>query len=189
MSTEKGLKEHEATHIINMVNCDVCAQEFGCPKDLEAHMGTHAGSSSFSCPICSYKSKSVEEVEVHNTNIVRGLEESCRKLEEQIDVERKCNEENISLIKELEEKVKSLSKEVEDSKEMISNEIRKNEEKQEKIETLEEIVKTHNDGRNQNDSDTKIALECAKDVILEYKAQVTRLTKEKDIEVGKIMVE
>ena len=72
---------------------------------------------------------------------------------------------------------------------MISNEIRKNEEKQEKIETLEEIVKTLNDDRNQNDSDTKIALECAKDVILEYKAQVTRLTKEKDIEVGKIMVE
>ena len=78
-------------------------------------MGTHAGSSSFTCPICSYKSKSVEEVEVHmenhdnNTNIVRGLEESCRKLEEQIDVERKCNEENVCLIKELEEKVKSLS--------------------------------------------------------------------------------
>ena len=120
---------------------------------------------------------------------MKGLEKSCRKLEEQIIIERKCNEKNVTIIKELEEKIKALSTEVEQSKEMIENEIRKNEDKQVKIDNLEEIIRTHNNNGNQNNEDTKQALERAKDVIIEYKSEISRLTREKEIEVGKVMVE
>ena len=225
-NTEKDLREHVATHIPNMVNCekcdekfvtveeltthismhhqihtniicDICERAFPSTEKLEEHMATHAGPSTFVCPICGYNAKKIEEIQVHmkdhdaesNTNIMKGLEESCRKLGEQIIIERKCNEKNVSVIKDLEDKVKALSTEVEESKEMIKNEIRKNEEKQEKIEELEEVIRTNKNNGSPNDKDTKEALERAKDVIIEYKSEVARLTKDKDIEVGKVMVE
>ena len=124
-----------------------------------------------------------------DTNVVKGLEESCKKLEEEMLIERKCNEKNIDLIKELESKIKTISTELVQSKDMVINEIRKNEEKQAKIEHLEEVIRAHeNDGNKKDEDDTKIALERAKDVILEYKSELTRITKEKDIEVGKVMI-
>ena len=196
INTEKEFSEHVATHSQTAnIKCDICEQVFQTSQKLEEHITTHAGTSSFVCPICNYKARSVEEVQIHmkdhdnNTNIMKGLEKSCRKLEEQIIVERKCNEKNIAITKELEEKIKTLSTEVEQSKEMVKNEIRKNEEKQEKIENLEETIRTHDDNGIQNNEDTKQALERAKDVIIEYKSEIARLTKEKDIEVGKVMVE
>ena len=70
---------------------------------------------------------------------------------------------------------------------MVISEIRKNGEKQEKIEELEKVIREKD--RNANDNDTKIALERAKDVIVEYKSEISRVTKEKDIEVGKVKVE
>ena len=93
-------------------------------------MKTHEGTSHFNCPICDYKAKTVQEVEIHvqdhDNNVVKGLEESCKKFEEQILIERQCNEKNVRVIKELEEKVKLLTSELEQSKNMIENEIKKN---------------------------------------------------------------
>ena len=63
---------------------------------------------------------------------------------------------------------------------MVISEIRKNGEKQETIEELEKVIREKD--RNSNDNDTKIALERAKDVIVEYKSEISRVTKEKDIE-------
>ena len=129
-NNEKDLREHETTHENNSEICDICQEVLKTPRDLEKHMSIHVGTSNFNCPICPYKAKTAEEVQLHmqdhDNNVVKGLEQSCRKLEEQIVVERKCNEKNVAIIKELESKVKALSSELEQSKIMVSNEIRKN---------------------------------------------------------------
>ena len=194
----EAMTNHRKKHAkLLITTCDICQQTFKTNRDLEVHVVNHAGSSSFSCPLCKYKANTPKEVQVHmhihdedSTNVVKGLEESCRKLEEEVIIERKCNQKNVEIIKDLEEKIKSLSTELQQSKEMVMNEIRKNEEKQEKIDNLEADIRENKRSDNQNDeNDTKIALERAKDVIMEYKSEVTRITKEKDIEVGKVMIE
>ena len=188
MKEESELREHEATHTQqSAINCDICDKVVKTQKDLDAHMTNHAGTSSIKCPICDYKAKTAEEVQGHmnshdntGTNVIKGLEESCKKLEEEILIERKSNEKNVSYIQELEEKIKTLSVDLEQSKQMVISEIRKNGEKQETIEELEKVIREKD--RNSNDNDTKIALERAKDVIVEYKSEISRVTKEKDIE-------
>ena len=108
MKEESELREHEAAHTQqSAINWDICDKVFKTQNDLDAHMTNHAGTSSIKCPICDYKAKTTEEVQVHmnshdntGTNVIKGLEESCKKLEEEILIERKSNEKNVSYIQE-----------------------------------------------------------------------------------------
>ena len=177
-------KLHDDTY-----SCNICSEKVNSSEALNDHMKTHLGPS----------------------NVEKSLEDSCRKLEEIVSIERNTNEKNKSLIESLEkkmtgmkkelekaevnEKLKTIAKELEGSKGMVNSEILKNEKKQQKIEELEEALKgcdveSNNENEVKKELDaTKSALERAKVVIIEYKSQVTRITKEKEAEVGQVKVE
>jgi hypothetical protein len=136
------------------------------------------------------------------SNVEKSLEDSCRKLEEIVSIERNTNEKNKSLIESLEkkmtgmkkelekaevnEKLKTIAKELEGSKGMVNSEILKNEKKQQKIEELEEALKGC-DVESNNENEVKKELDETKSAL--ERAKVTRITKEKEAEVGQIKVE
>ena len=113
------MREHEKTHEMSREICDICEEVLKTSQDLEKHMSNHVGTSFYNCPICPFKANDFKEVHIHmqdhDDNVVKGLEESCRKMEEQIAVERNCNVKNVKIIEDLEAKVNTLSSELEQS--------------------------------------------------------------------------
>jgi hypothetical protein len=108
---------------------------------------------------------------------------------------KSCVEISLGIEQEVNENLKIVAQELDESRVMINSEIVKNEKKQQKIEELEELLKnSDNETNSENVSKkeletTKAALDRAKDVIIEYKSQVSRLTKEKESEIEKVKVE
>ena len=194
VKTANALDVHMNTHSgPSGITCPICGVKQKTNEDIMVHMNVHDAPS----------------------NVEKGLEESCKKLEELVAVEQRSNGINkstiISLEKEIKEmkkavekadkrtlevneNVKTLSDELKQSKDLVNSEIRKNEQKQIRINELEQSLKDKNENRGNDQTDQELvdvknALERAKDVIIEYKAEVNRVVKDKNAEVGKVMIE
>ena len=147
--------------------CKNFVEKLQTKEDLTLHMKKHE-EVEVKCNVCGVIVQTNNHLLEHMksdsepTNIERGLEESSKKLEETISIERLTNANNKQTIEalgkkvkemnknlekadkrtiEVNENLKTISKELESSKAKTNDEIVKNEKNQHKIKELEELLR------------------------------------------------